>query len=128
MTGGASNEQKGPTMDRPQVWTLNRKSSTRRGVLCYEAKVEAAEPKLPLTRYHYQPHHTPLSCAARTEHKASKGKDQNGMRGGRLGGKVASCHYSGFPGFPLDRWSVAAVLVVGNQDQGTLHWMLLRSE
>ena len=75
MTGGASNEQKGPTMDRPQVWTLNRKSSTRRGVLCYEAEVEAAEPKLPLTRYHYQPHHTPLSCAARTEHKASKGGD-----------------------------------------------------
>ena len=49
MTGGASNEQKGPTMDRPQVWTLNRKSSTRRGVLCYGAEVEAAEPKLPLT-------------------------------------------------------------------------------
>ena len=75
MTGGASNEQKGPTMDRTQVWTLNRKSSTRRGVLCYGAEVEAAEPKLPLTRYHYQPHHTPLSCAARTEHKASKGED-----------------------------------------------------
>ena len=97
-------------------------------MLCYGAEVEAAEPKLPLTRYHYQPHHTPLSCAARTEHKASKGEDQNGMRGGRLGGKVASCHYSGFPGFPLDRWTVAAVPVVGNQDQGTLHWMLLRSE